>query len=194
MQNYVYDIDSIRGLNLSLKVPLSLFAYMVDEIYKFTLSYQSAFSLQSMLQIFQRESVALDIQEGEFCINSYVYLIRFVQKNNITAEHLSKWLKENTLVQDDHREYLMKVLKGFDPETVKKVLSLGKLKELKWTVNQYNGDVKYPNLKKLYILLEFHIQDEKGNLQKQIINLTIQEFKMLQMEFKEIGDILRSFM
>lgn len=31
MNNYVYDIDSIRGLNLTLKIPLPLFAYMVEK-------------------------------------------------------------------------------------------------------------------------------------------------------------------
>lgn len=72
-------------------------------------------------------------------------------------------MKENTLVPDDHREYLAK---AYNVEEVRKVLSLGKLKELKWTVNQYNGDVKYPSLKRLYVLLEFHIQDERGNLNK----------------------------
>ena len=89
---------------------------MLDEIYKFTLSYSGAFSLQSMLQIFHRESVDLELTEAEFCINSFVYLIRFVQKNGISAEQLNKYLKENTLTPDDHREYLTKLLEGFDPE------------------------------------------------------------------------------
>lgn len=69
----------------------------------------------------------------------------------------------------------------------KKVLSLGKMKELKWTINKYQGDAKYPNFKRFYILLEFHIQNEDGVVEKMMVNLTIQEFKVLQIEIKEIG-------
>lgn len=57
MENYVYDIDSIRGINLNLNVPLPLFTYLVEEIFKFTLNQPNAFSLPTMLQIFYRESV-----------------------------------------------------------------------------------------------------------------------------------------
>lgn len=30
MESFVYDIDSIRGLNLNIKVPLPLFTYLVS--------------------------------------------------------------------------------------------------------------------------------------------------------------------
>ena len=36
MENYIYDIDSIRALNLTLKVPFPVFSYLVDEAFKFS--------------------------------------------------------------------------------------------------------------------------------------------------------------
>lgn len=60
-------------------------------------------------------------------------------------------------------------------------------------MNKYQGDPKYPNFKRIYILLDFHIQNEDGVLKKQMVNLTLQEFKVLQAEIKEIGEILGSF-
>lgn len=77
MENYVYDIDSIRGLNLNMKVPLPLFAYIVEEIFKFTLNQPNQFTIPSMLQIFERESVELKTEEQVFCLNSLLYLTRF---------------------------------------------------------------------------------------------------------------------
>ena len=38
MENFVYDIDSLRSLNLNLKVPLPIFAYTVDEAFKLSVS------------------------------------------------------------------------------------------------------------------------------------------------------------
>lgn len=49
MENYVYDIDSIRGLNLTMKVPLALFAYLAEEIFKFSSGQPNQYSLQSFL-------------------------------------------------------------------------------------------------------------------------------------------------
>ena len=49
MENYVYDIDSIRGLNLTLKIPLPIYSYLVEEIFKFTLGTYNTFSKQSFL-------------------------------------------------------------------------------------------------------------------------------------------------
>ena len=51
MENYVYDIDSIRGLNLTLKIPLPIYSYLVEEIFKFTLGAYNTFSKQSFLQV-----------------------------------------------------------------------------------------------------------------------------------------------
>jgi hypothetical protein len=45
MENYVYDIDSLRGLNLALKIPFPLFAYIIDEAFKFTGVKENTFSV-----------------------------------------------------------------------------------------------------------------------------------------------------
>jgi hypothetical protein len=68
-----------------------------------------------------------------------------------------------------------------------KNLSLGCLKEVKWTINKYEGEGKYDSLRRFYVLMEFHIQNGGGQSQKQIVNLTLQEFKVLQLEIREIG-------
>lgn len=41
--------------------------------------------------------------------------------------------------------------------------------------------------------MDFHIQNEDGVMSNQVVNLTLQEFKVLQAEIKEIGEILGSF-
>lgn len=83
MENYVYDIDSIRGLNLTLKIPLPIYSYLVEEIFKFTLGAYNTYSKQSFLQIFERESIDLKQSEQLFALNSLIYLVRFLQKYEI---------------------------------------------------------------------------------------------------------------
>ena len=52
MESFVYDIDSIRGINLSKKIPLPIFAYLVEEAFKFTQSETNAFSLSNFESVF----------------------------------------------------------------------------------------------------------------------------------------------
>ena len=40
------------------------------------------------------------------------------------------------------------------------------------------GDEKYPDIYKIYILLELTVQDNQGVITKQAINLTLTEFKV----------------
>jgi len=59
MENFVYDIDSIRGLNLSIKIPLPLFSYFIEEAFKFSNNEGNMFSVEEFELLFDRENVAL---------------------------------------------------------------------------------------------------------------------------------------
>lgn len=95
---------------------------------------------------------------------------------------------------EEHIQFLHEAYSQYlQVEYTRQCLSLGKLKELKWSVNYFKGSEKYPNLKKIYILIEFVIQNENGMIEKQVANLSLQEFKVLQGEIKEISQILSAY-
>ena len=45
MENFVYDIDSLRSLNLNIRLPLPIFAYLVDEAFKLSVNQYNSFSV-----------------------------------------------------------------------------------------------------------------------------------------------------
>jgi hypothetical protein len=65
MESFVYDIDSIRGLNLSKKVPLPIFAYLVEESFKFSIAETNAFSLSSFESVIYKNYLSRSSKEKQ---------------------------------------------------------------------------------------------------------------------------------
>ena len=57
MESFLYDIDSIRGLNLNKKVPLPIFAYLVEETFKFSINETNTFSLTNFESVFDNRNI-----------------------------------------------------------------------------------------------------------------------------------------
>ena len=86
-------------------------------------------------------------------------------------------MQENTVLEEKHLNSLKELLEGKNKK-ITNILKLSKLRNLQWSIRNYMGDEKYPDIYKIYILLELTVQDNQGVITKQAINLTLTEFKV----------------
>lgn len=57
-------------------------------------------------------------------------------------------------------------------------MQLPKLIQFNWSIRSYLSDEKFDRINKMYVILELTTQDNQGKNKKEIINLTLTEFKV----------------
>lgn len=109
--------------------------------------------------------------------------IRFYFKKEVSPAQITTFLKENTLLAEDLNLKIKELL-----ETKEKKLTnfprLSKLKDLKWSIRSQLCNEQYPNISKLYVLLEFVVQEVNGTTKNEVISLTLTEFKVFISKYK----------
>ena len=58
------------------------------------------------------------------------------------------------------------------------ILQLPKLVHFNWSIRSYLSDEKFNRINKMYVILELTTQDNQGKNKKEVINLTLTEFKV----------------
>ncbi|KAL4456229.1 hypothetical protein ABPG74_014190 [Tetrahymena malaccensis] len=204
MENFALNIDIIRGINISNKIPKALFIYIIEQIIKFTKNQNNEFEKSQLTELCMTEAPELKEEEVHSVLDSFVNISRFGSKKGLTAKNMQSFLKENTMIDEERmslfvslfqsqinvdylnkRNKLMSQRVYFNEQkeqNIVKMINLGKLIDMKWNVCSFLSDQKNKEINKIYVKLELTVQTSTGEVIHDQFVLSLQEFKA----FKEI--------
>ncbi|KAL4504408.1 hypothetical protein ABPG72_009854 [Tetrahymena utriculariae] len=205
MENFALNIDIIRGINISNKIPKALFIYIIEQIIKFTKNQNNEFEKSQLTELCLTEAPELKEEEVHSVLDSFANIsryalftnlqrfviqkyhkfiqFRFGSKKGLTAKSMQSFLKENTMIDEERMSIFVTLFQSqINEQNIVKMINLGKLIDMKWNVCSFLSDQKNKEINKIYVKLELSVQTSTGEVIHDQFVLSLQEFKA----FKEI--------
>ncbi|EAR96360.2 HCaRG protein (macronuclear) [Tetrahymena thermophila SB210] len=194
MENFALNIDIIRGINISNKIPKALFIYIIEQIIKFTKNQNNEFEKTQLTELCLTEAPELKEEEVHSVLDSFVNISRFGSKKGLTAKNMQSFLKENTMIDEERMSIFVSLFQSqINEQNIVKMINLGKLIDMKWNVCSFLSDQKNKEINKIYVKLELTVQTSTGEVIHDQFALSLQEFKAFKEIISEISVVSEQY-